>query len=598
MSVGKVFNRVIKNLAPIKKISVSAWADKYRQLPSTSSEPGRWRTMRTPYLKEIMDAFTQENIHQVIAMTSSQVGKSEALNNVIGRFMHLDPCTILMVQPSQQLAEKYSKTRIMPMFRDTKVLTELFNERNQTILEKYFIGGQLLMVGSNSPANLASQPVRIVLCDEVDRFQIDLNGEGDPVKLATARTTTFWNYKIGLFSTPTVKNHSRIEQAFKTGTQEFWSYKCLNCGEFHELNFRNFVKVEGEIKFRCPDCGFEFFEREIKNSEQKYIAKNPAALEEGIRSFCVNAFSSPWLSWKKIFEEFEEAKGKPSLEKVIYNTRFAESYELRGAGDENEFLKNREKYIAEIPSSVLLLTAAVDVQNNRLEYEVAGWGRGEVRFGILRGIIPGSPTIPETWIELDKILDREYKFSSGKALKITRTFIDSGFATKNVYDYCGKNLYKGRIAIKGKGGPGLPLIYQFHTEKNFGIPLVILGVNDGKQEIFSRLSIKNGGDFSMRFPLDDNFFNRRGYDEIYFTQLFSERQTLKRSGGVAYLTFEPIRSDIRNESLDLAVYNFAAFKSLNVDFDYLDAEINGATITIPKKNKVRKKNSSTIADIF
>ena len=261
-------------------------------------------------------------------------------------------------------------------------------------------------------------------------------------------------------------------------------------------------------------------------------------------------------------------------------------------------MKNREKYIAEIPSSVLLLTAAVDVQNNRLEYEVAGWGRGEVRFGILRGIIPGSPTIPETWIELDKILDREYKFSSGKALKITRTFIDSGFATKNVYDYCGKNLYKGRIAIKGKGGPGLPLIYQFHTEKNFGIPLVILGVNDGKQEIFSRLSIKNGGDFSMHFPLDDNFFNRRGYDEIYFTQLFSERQTLKRSGGVAYLTFEPIRSDIRNESLDLAVYNFAAFKSLNVDFDYLDAEINGATITIPKKNKVRKKSSSTIAEIF
>ena len=588
----QIITKALKNLAPIKKISVSAWADTYRMLPSTAAEPGRFKTSRTPYIKEICDSFTQVGVHKVIAMTSAQLGKTEVLLNIIGRFSHLDPCNIMMIQPTIELAEDISKDRIAKMITDTKVLSEIFNskDKSQTILSKIFRGGRLVLAGANSPAGLASRPIRILLCDEVDRFPLSASNEGDPVDLASKRCSSYWNYKIGLFSTPTVKNFSRIEQAFLEGTQEFYSYKCANCGEFHHLNFRNFVKVAEEIKFRCPDCGYEFSEQEIKNAEQKYIVKNPDALKKGVRSFWVNAFSSPWLSWKKIFEEFDEAKGNPTLEKVVYNTRFAESYEYQENLDsENEFLKRREFYGAELHKNILLLTAAVDVQNNRLEYEVCGWARDEMRFGILRGIIPGSPSTPETWLELDKILDREYHFATGKALKITRTFIDSGFATKNVYDYCKKNLYKGRIAIKGKGGPGLPVIHQFSTVKNFGIPLIILGVNDGKQEIFSRLANN-----LMRYPLDDDFFPRRGYDEIYFQQLFSERKTLKRAGGIAYLTFEPIRRDVRNESLDLATYNFSAMRSLNVNWDYLDAEINGAEIPIPTK-KIRKKNISRSA---
>lgn len=559
-------------------------------LPSTSSEPGRFKVDRTPFMRDIMNAFTDDKVHRVIAMTSSQVGKSTALNCVVARYAHLDPCTIMLIQPTQELAEKYSKTRIVPMIEDSKVLKPLFNNRNQTILEKFFTGGQLLMTGSNSPANLASQPVRIVLCDEVDRFAEDLPGEGDPVKLATARTTTFWNYKIGLFSTPTIKNHSRIEQEFLLGTQEYWSYKCPNCGEFFYLNYRNFVSKD-KIYYRCEDCGFEFTEQEIKSAEQKYIAKNPDALEKGIRSFWVNAFSSPWLSWRQIFEEWQEARGKPALEKVVMNTRFAESYELaadKSLVDENEFLRRRIEYGAELPDGVLILTAAVDVQSNRLEFEVVGWGAGEVRYGIWRDIIQGNPAQYSTWQELDAVLDRQYYFADGRSLKVARTFIDSGYSARQVYSYCAENMHKGRFAIKGKGAPGLPLIYQYTYPKGYGITLTILGVNDGKQEIFSRLKLE-GGDFAMVFPVDDEYFTRRGYDEIYFKQLFSERQVLKRTSGVAYLAYEPLHKGIRNESLDLAVYNLACVKSLNLDWQELEVEVSGEV----QQPEVKQKKSAT-----
>ena len=573
-----------KFLAPVKKMSVSDWADAFRMLPSTASEPGNFKTDRTPYMKEIMDSFTDDNIHKIVAMTSSQIGKSEALNCVVARFAHLDPCSIMLIQPSQELAEKYSKTRIMPMILDTKVLTPLFNPRNQTILEKFFVGGQLIMTGSNSPANLASQPVRIVLCDEVDRFATDLPGEGDPIALATERTNTFWNYKIGIFSTPTVKNQSRIETEFKNGTQEFWSYKCPNCGEFHKLDFRNFVAEDG-IKFRCPDCGMDFSEVEMKNSEQKYIAENPAALSEGTRSFWVNAFSSPWQSWERIWQKYLKAKGNPPQEKVVYNTCFAETYEYsENAENEVELLNSREFYPAELPPNVLLLTAAIDVQGHRLEFEVVGWTRTEESYGIWRGIISGSPNRLETWQELDKILDREFSFHNGKKLKIARTFIDSGFATRMVYEYCSKNHFKGRFAIKGKGAAGLPLLYQYSYPKGFGITLTILGVNDGKQEIFSRLQNK-----MMHFPREDTFITRRGYDSVYFNQLLSEKRVLKRASGVAYFAFEPKKKGIRNESLDLAVYNYAAMRSMNVNWAELEIALQGEVdIPIERKSPPKK----------
>lgn len=346
-----------KGLKPQPKTSVSVWADSYRILSSgISAEPGRWKTSRAPYQEEIMNAFTQPGIQKVAVMSSSQIGKSDIMNNVIGRFAHLDPCPIMMIQPTIELAEDYSKSRISPMIRDTKVLNGLFydikskngkheaktRDGNNTILSKIFPGGRLVMCGANSPAGLASRPVRILLADEVDRFPESAGGEGDPVGLAEKRMTTFWNRVMGLFSTPTNEGESRIEDEYIAGTQEEWQYKCPNCGEYHALRYIDFetdhtehqdkkgrkIVVVNDVKWVCPDCGFNFTEQKMKAAPQKYIPQNPEAINNGIRSFWLNAFSSPWLSWKKIMGEWLEAKGDPNKEKVIVNTRFGEPYSL------------------------------------------------------------------------------------------------------------------------------------------------------------------------------------------------------------------------------------------------------------------------------
>ena len=507
------------------------------------------------------------------------------MNNVIGRFVHLDPCTIMMVQPTIEMAQDFSKSRIAPMIRDTKVLTPLFygnkevgntRDANQTILSKFFSGGRLVFCGSNSPAGLASRPIRMLLCDEVDRFAVSASQEGDPVDLAAKRMTTFWNYKMGLFSTPTAEGASRIDIEYLAGTQEEWQHQCPNCGEYHALDYRQMnvdfteqrddagnktVIVRG-VKYQCPDCGFEFDERAMKTSPQKYIAQNPDAIHNGIRSFWLNGFSSPWLTWNEIMREWLEAKGLPTREAVVYNTRFGLSYKMAGEyDDENIFLNRREDYPAELPQGVLLLTGAVDVQNNRLEYEIVGWGQGEERYGILRGIISGQPTDAETWTQLDLLLDREFYFANGTSLKVARTFIDSGYSTRTVYEYCARNLNKQRFPIKGKGGAGYPLLFQYSKVKNSPVLLTILGVDDGKQEIFARLGIGEIGEQYMHFPRDDKFLGARGYDSVYFKQLISEHRVTRKISGVIVTAWEPIFEHVRNESLDLAVYSLACLKS-------------------------------------
>lgn len=622
-SLQKLLTQVVGALKPVKKITVSEWADSYRVLPNNSAEPGRWKTSRVPYAKEIMDAFTQSGINRVAVKSAAQVSKTECLLNIVGRFASVDPCSMMVVMPTLEMAQDFSKDRLTRMIEDTKILTPLFyssrmtaksRDKNQTMLSKFFTGGRLVLVGANSATGLASRPIRILLCDEVDRFPASASGgEGDPISLAAKRTSTFWNKKIGLFSTPTTEGASRIDVEYLAGTQEEWRHRCPNCGEFHTLDYEQMITdfdeysdssgnrtvVVKSVKWRCPDCGNEFSELEIKNAEQKYFAMNPEAAANGIRSFFINGFASPWLSWKEIMQEWYEAQGDAVREQVVYNTRFGKSYRLKGEySDENEFLRRREKYEAEIPRGVLFLTAAVDVQKNRLEYEICGWGKSETRYGILRGVILGEPSTLQTWRELDKVLDCEYHFANGRPMKVIRTFVDSGYATRSVYEYCKTRVHKGRFAIKGKGGAGCPLIIGFGKPKDASIILIMLGVDDGKQEVFSRLGISEPGEMYWHFPLDDSFFGGRGYDQIYFKQLIAERLVTKKTGGTRYLSWETI-GDGRNESLDLAVYNLACMRSLRPDWENLEKTMS-ELCPLPEKQKTTDKHGKvlSVSNIF
>lgn len=614
----ELWQYISKNgLKPLPKTSVSNWADNHRMLSSgISAEPGKWKTSRAPYQKDIMNAFTEPGIHRVVVKSSSQIGKSDMMNNVIGRFAHLDPCAIMMIQPTIDMAQDYSKTRIAPMIRDTKVLNNLFydvksRDANNTILSKVFPGGRLIMCGANSPAGLASRPIRILLADEVDRFPDSAGTEGDPVDLAAKRMTTFWNSCMGLFSTPTNEGSSRIDEEYLAGTQEEWQHKCPNCGEYHLLrhidmtvDYKEIKTPSGkktvivnDVKWRCPHCGFSFSEKEMKQTPQKYISRNVDALKNGIRSFFVNGFTSPWMTWSKIMREWLEAKGDPEREKVIMNTVFGESYKQKGAfEDEQIFLRRRESYGAELPNGVLLLTAAIDTQDNRLEYEVVGWGKEEECWGIRKGIVLGAPNQARTWKEIDSILDKTYHFADGKGLKVVRTFIDSGgHYTSDVYNYCQKNFYKQRFAIKGRGGPGIPLIYKIAKANNAKAPLILLGVDDGKQQIMDRLSIDSPGPLYFHFPQDEGIkeLSNRGYDDLYFKGIISEHKKVYKRNGVLREVWETTKN-VRNEPLDLRNYNLACMKSLKPDWDKLEMLVNGMSETEIKRSVAKPQKKKAV----
>lgn len=618
----KLFQRIAaKSLRPLPNLTVSDWADQYRMLSSESSaEPGRWRTDRAPYQRAIMDAFTDLDVRRVVVMSCSQIGKSDIMNNVIGRFAHLAPAPILMIQPTVDMAQDYSKSRIAPMIRDTKVLRDIFQdvksrESGNTILSKLFPGGRLIMGGANSPAGLASRPIKILLADEVDRFPDSAGTEGDPVDLAAKRMTTFWDRTMGLFSTPTNAGESRIEVEYTEGTQEEWQHQCPNCGEYHLLTHRNMVMDTETVKdgrkkehthvksvsWRCPDCGFTFSENEMRRQPQKYVAKNPTAIKNHVRSFFVNCWASPWISWTDVMQEWVDAKGDPEREKVVVNTRFGEPYErARSYDNVDKLLARREPYSAELPDGVLILTAAVDVQDNRLEYEIVGWGEDEECWGIKKGIILGAPDTAAVWRQLDEQLDREYHFADGTGLLVARTFIDSGgHYTSEVYNYSLMHLARQRFAVRGSSTMGVPIIHKYSKAQAYHgrtIPLVLIGTDSGKQYIMDRLAIDVPGPRYFHFPLDkpeqdavNEVLWNRGYDEIYFQGLTAEeKQPQKKNGRIVY-RWVNIAKDHRNEPLDLRVYNLACLASISPDFSKLKALMTGTPTEEKRPTGPRKR---------
>lgn len=605
----KLFAKALRTVAPPPKLTISQWADSYRKLSSeNAAEPGQWRTDRAPYQREIMDCITDPKIEKVVIKSSSQVGKSEIINNTIGYYIDIDPGPLLMIQPTIEVAEDYSKRRIAPMITDTEVLAQKVADSktrdvNNTILMKVFPGGFLAMAGANSPAGLASRPIRVLLCDEVDRFPDSAGGEGDPISLGEKRTITFWNRKKIFVSTPTDKDTSRIDAEYEVGTQEKWCVECPGCGKHHFIVLRDiqfeydkheqnkkFIYVVHEVKWRCPSCLNEYDEHTMKKQPADWFADNPAAMENGARSFWLNSFVSPWYSWKRIIQEFLESKNDPEKLKVFVNTVLGETWEERGEiEDESVLLDRREEYQADLPDGVLILTLAVDTQDDRLEYEVIGWGYGEESWGIEKGIIWGKPDDKSTWALLDDKLSQVWQFADGTGLVIACTCVDSGgHYTEEVYRYCGERLNKRVFAIKGEGGSGIPLVHKISRNNKYKLPLIMLGVDSGKTTTMQRLKIKKPGPKYCHFPVHED----RGYDQIYFKGLISEKQVFRKVKGQTVTSWENIAKDKRNEPLDLRVYNLAALSLLKPNFEALGKrlkEVSGGVAAVKDSPKTGQK---------
>lgn len=393
----ELFAEVLSKLRPPPPLTVSQWADRYRVLSAESSaEPGRWHTEKAPYQRAIMDAIGDPHVRSVVVMSAAQIGKTDAfILNPLGYYMDYAPCPVMCMQPTLDMGQTLSKDRIAPMIRDTPRLTGLVDTKSRyagnTVMKKNFPGGHITIVGANSPSSLASRPIKVLLADEIDRYPKSAGTEGDPLDLAKKRQTTFWDYKTVMVSTPTIKGDSRIEDAYLLSTQEEWNVPCPECGAYQPFLWEN-VKFDKDdldkgIGYVCRECGCVSNEYRWKEQGKygKYVAANPGAESRG---FHLNTLASTFVGWKEIVTKFIEAKialdhGNPEQMKVWVNTELGETWEERGIQLEDiELFNRREIYAAEVPDDVLYLTAGVDVQDDRFEVEVVGWGEGTESWGV------------------------------------------------------------------------------------------------------------------------------------------------------------------------------------------------------------------------
>lgn len=603
--------RAISYFKPPEQLTVSEWADKHRRLsPETSAEAGAWRTSRTPYMKEPMDAFCDPKVHSIVIVSSSQVGKSEVLNNMIGYVIDQDPGSILFIHPTTIDAKDYSKLRIAPMIRDCKPLRDKVSDpksrdSGNTILQKTYPGGILTMCGSTEAHALASKPIRYVFGDERDRWATSAGDEGDPWKLAQKRQLTFYNRKSVEVSTPTIKGASAIADAYASGTMERYKTKCPHCGEYNEITFENirFEKEEVSVNdaktyrvwgifYFCPVCGCVSTEAEMKRQPSRWEAENPAAYElNGKRSFWLSSWVSPWASWEATIKEYLEAIGNSRKMQVVYNTLFGKLWENRGdLEDEESVMARREEYPAELPDGPIVLTCGVDTQDDRMEYEVVGWGHFGENWGIKKGIVMGRPDSDEVWERLDEVFDHIYRFTDGRGLPISVKFVDEGgHFTQEVRKQCKKRLAKKVFAIKGIPGDSVPLTSPpkkqkiVENEKLLGYTWVYpLGVDAGKVIIMDNITVQTPGPNYCHFPRRDD------YGKAYFKGLLSEHLVYK-AGSKHPWQWQVIPGHERNEALDCRNYALAAVKALDPDFDALEAKMKNASATPVKKETPRPR---------
>lgn len=568
----------LDGLKPIPKMTVSEWADENRYLSAeAASEPGRWRTSRTPYLKKIMDCLSVYASYMwVVVMKGAQLGFTEAGNNWIGYIIDNSPAPTLMVQPTDDTVKRNSKMRIEPMIESCPSLKKKVSKAKSrsgenTITQKNFPSGVLLMAGANSPVGLRSIPIRNVFLDEVDGYPEDLNGEGSPIELAEARTRTFAKKKIFIISTPTVDGHSAIESAFDETDQHYFHVPCPHCGTKQVLKLENLI-YDSEIdyiqdaKMACIECG-ALIEERFKNQmweAGEWIPSMPEKSNPEKIGFHLSSFYSPfgWFSWKEIAQKYEKAKKNPEKMTVFVNTILGETVKENGEAPSWEMIYNRrENYSPNtVNSDVCFLTAGVDVQKDRVELEIVGWCADKSSYSIDYRSILGSPFLPAVWDELKKVVNETWISDDGRELQLVRVAIDSGYATSEVYDFVRAFGNKRVIATKGQDKMQIAfstpkqIDYSKNGKKIGKLKQWNIGVSFLKTQLYEWFKIEPDYVDGSYPPCYCHFPQ---YDNRYFEGLTGEDWLEKKHKWV--------KRYARNEPLDCRVYARAAASIVGLD---------------------------------
>jgi len=568
----KAFN---DGLRPTERLTVSEWSNKYRRLSvKSSSESGKFRTSRTPYIEEPMNCLSaHDDTERVVMMFASQLGKTESMNCALGYFIDHAPAPALIVNSTIEMSKRLSKQRLDPMIEETPVLKAKIapprsRDSSNTMMAKDFPNGFFILTGSNSATGLRSTPCKYVLMDEVDSFVTDVDGEGDPVELAVKRATTFPKRKILLTSTPTIKDFSRIEAEYLKSDQRVYKIPCPLCNFYQKLEWKQlkFNKENlKETKYECISCKGLFDERH----KTKMLRKGkwePQSEGDGItKGYRLNGMYSPlgWLSWEQMAREFLAAKKDAPLLKTFVNTRLSETWsdDFESALTAEGLLKRCEEYTeGSCPDGVLFITQGVDCQKDRLEVSTWGWGANEESWLIEHFVINGDPHQLQVWKDLDYFINRDYEHENGKTIKPVITAIDSGgIHTSEVYQYARERQALGVIAIKGQSIRNKPPIGKpTRVDINIkgkslkkGSLLYPVGVDTVKNTLIGRL--KSNAEDSDAYI---HFHATTG--EEYFKQITSERQQLKTNRAGFQVTMWVKKPNQRNEALDCWVYSYAA----------------------------------------
>lgn len=597
------FNEYFKRGAkPRDLITVSQWADRNRWLESGTNLPGRWNTATTPYLREIMDDLSEHSpVRSVTFIKSSGVGGTEVMYNWVGYIMHhLQNKDLLCVVPTLELRERSLNPRLSKMMEETPVLKELVNKStrnkaNRGDLLEYGARARIIKAGANSPDSLRSDHLPYVEADEVDAFPWDVGGEGDPMTLIENRQRTFSRAKSYFVSTPTKDEASRIDILYKRSDMRRYHVPCPHCGEFQTLKFggKDFayglkwkmsLPVDDEpaqvesVQYLCEHCGVYIDEGHKTEmlAKGRWIAERPSIkLHHG---YHLNALYSPvglGIGWRAIVEKWLQCQGDSSELKAFINTYLGEVFKEQGDQQDPAALIMRLE-VYDNPS-IAFKTAGVDVQKDRLEVTIDGWGKDEENWTLNHLVIPGDTAAQDVWDELDEVL---------RDAGVRLAAIDSGYNTSMVYAFCEKR--KWCVAIKGVEGAGRPLIEdekkrraRLRAKRKRGVHVEPLGVDQGKALVYSRLKITTPGPGYIHYPQEPDF------DDEYFAQLAAEKLVTKMRGQRPIL--EWVKTRPRNEAIDCKVYSFAAMRLCAVDLSKYVIPTSGQATPLVSTRKPRRR---------
>jgi len=570
---------------PDPMLTISQWADKYRSLSQrASAESGPWRTDRTPYLREIMDCLSPSSpIERTVFMKGAQIGGTECGNNWIGYVIHQAPGPMMAIQPTVEMAKRNSKQRIDPLIEESEVLRALVSDprsrdSGNTVLSKEFPGGVLVMTGANSAVGLRSMAARYLFLDEVDGYPGDVEGEGDPVNLATARTRTFARRKIFMCSTPKITGMSRIEAAYEESDKRLYWVPCPVCREFQTLKFAQLRWPKGEtekVVYVCEHCG-----QEIQNHQKQSMLacgewRRTAGGDGKTAGFHLSSLYSPvgWFAWADAAKQFEQAQKNPALLQVFVNTVLGETWTLLGEAPEwQKLYDRRESYkVGTVPRGGLFLTAGADVQKDRIEVEITAWGRGKESWSVDYRVFEGDTSRPQIWEKLTGLLNESFPTESGLELPILQLAVDSGFAAIEVYQWARRQ--GGRVlVIKGDSrtpaiiGPASPVeVGPAGAKLKRGVRVWPVNSGMAKEELYRwlRQDRPTDEDIAKGIPFPPGYCHLPRYSEEYFKQITAEQLVTKIVKGYRRHEWQKMRE--RNEALDCRVYARAAAGRVGID---------------------------------